>query len=49
MCGGPSYIVISHQFEEVSMLCQVCEHTWPTDLIAHPFLKELPPFKPVLR
>jgi hypothetical protein len=44
-CANPSSHAIYRHFDLVSLMCGKCEHTWSTDVIAHPSLKKLPPFR----
>ena len=46
-CGHPTSIVVYRHFDQCSMLCRECEHSWSTDLTAHTFLKNVPLFTPI--
>jgi hypothetical protein len=43
-CSTPVAVVIYRHFDHVSLMCRECEHSWDTNVSAHPALKHLPPF-----
>ena len=43
-CAHPTAVVVYRHFDNVSLICRQCEHTWATTVIAEPILKDLLPF-----
>jgi hypothetical protein len=45
-CQHPTSVVVYRHFEEVSMVCAECEHSWSTKAATHPILRTILLFTP---